>query len=266
MVCYDGAMVINTRNFLLYLLSVGFLILAITYTATSSSPQRETASFVLPPAETMREYGAEAVVTPALNRSEMLAAMREKIAHLSSSLQASVSEAQPRVPDEEEQNIDEVGVGSTVLTCADYEVAQVAWQPQGATFAVVEGARLLTRTVTVATTTASGTVMTDTYREVLAQLPLRSFPLPMKSCLPTDVVGIALDGSLIRNDEVSLYTIFGADTLLGYALDGFPLYGTNDTLTLDECGGAVVAGQYRYYLSAKREAILYCYAGIPIDL
>jgi len=258
-------MVINTRNFILYLLSVGFLILAITYTATSSPEPETTTSRVLPPEETIREYGAEAVVTPALNRSEMLAAMREKVAQLSPSFQASVSEAPPRVPDVEEQS-NEVRNSGTVLTCADYEVAEVVWQPQGAAFSVVEGARLLARSISVATTTASGTIVTDMVTEVLAQLPLRSLPLPMKSCLPTDVVGIALESSLIRNDELSLYAIFGADTLLGYALDGFPLYGTNDTLALDECGGAVVSGQYRYYLSGKRDAILYCYAGIPIDL
>jgi hypothetical protein len=61
---------------------------------------------------------------------------------------------------------------------------------------------------------------------VVLQLPLPFGPQG-KTCLSYDVVGVALDGSLIRNNEHSLYQVFGSETLIGYALDGFPIYGLN---------------------------------------
>ena len=124
----------------------------------------------------------------------------------------------------------------------------------------------MTHEVEVATTTASGTPLLTTETEVVIQLPLRSVPLGTASCLPTDVVGIAKDGSLIRNSEVTLYAVFGADTLIGYALDGFPIYGARSGVALDECGGTGAIGQYRYYLEAERGYILNCFASEPISI
>ena len=82
---------------------------------------------------------------------------------------------------------------------------------------------------------------------------------------PSDVIGIALDGSLIKNNEYSLYSIFREETLIGYALDGFPIYGQSEVST-DECGGILADNQYRYYLSKERKAVLYCYSGTPVEI
>jgi hypothetical protein len=78
-------------------------------------------------------------------------------------------------------------------------------------------------------------------------------------------VGVAKDGSLIRNNEARLYGIFGEQTLVGYALDGFPIYGISESV-VDACGGVSVAGQYRYQLSVERENIINCFAAKPIAL
>jgi hypothetical protein len=87
------------------------------------------------------------------------------------------------------------------------------------------------------------------------------------TCLPHEVVGIARDGSLIRNDEAALYGIFDDTVLIGYALDGFPIYGQTVDRPLDQCGGAMVDGSYRYYLSEERDHVLGCYrGGEPITL
>jgi hypothetical protein len=84
--------------------------------------------------------------------------------------------------------------------------------------------------------------------------------------LPTDVVGIAQDGSLIRESEMALYGVFGGETLVGYALDGFPIYGSNPGAATDHCGGMMVGGQYRYYLSPERDSVINCFAGVPVTL
>jgi hypothetical protein len=97
------------------------------------------------------------------------------------------------------------------------------------------------------------------------QLPTRTTPSTNPTCLASDVIGIATDGSLIRNNEVGLYGIFGADTLIGYALDGFPIYGAG-VGAVDACGGVVVSGVYRYQIQLKNETIINCFAGTPVSL
>ena len=86
------------------------------------------------------------------------------------------------------------------------------------------------------------------------------------SCLSSDIVGIALDGSLIRNGEHTLYSIFGAETLVGYALDGFPIYGAIGAPVTDNCGGTAMAGEYRYYLSSERTGVIGCFSGESVTL
>jgi hypothetical protein len=261
-------MIINTRNFLLYLLSVGFLVLAITATALHSNTKQSASVFLGMATSTEVVYEAEVVTVAPVDRAGKLASFRDKIADLGESVREVVStEVEPSVLVTEELTAEPTVVLEAPLLCPDYTAFSGSWNTQGVSFSVVEGARLLARDVVLATTTASGTPLTYTEREVVLQLPLRTFSLPVQSCLPTDVVGVAVDGSLIRNNEVSMYTVFGGETLIGYALDGFPIYGQNDTsLTLDTCGGTIVSGQYAYYLDKERGGVLNCFAAIPVSL
>jgi hypothetical protein len=245
---------ITTRNFFLYLLCVAILVIAIAATAIVKSERSEpVVEYAIPP---MSELSGGATVVGAaseLDRAGRLVTLREKVASLVSAK-----------PTEEIAEEVEVSSEPTVTTtepslalpdqCGDFKMYDGAWQPNGLSFIVVEGARLLTREVT------------GTSSETVLQLPLRTYPLPVQSCITTDVVAVALDGSLIRNDEVALYTIFGEETLIGYALDGFPIYGTTDTLRLDTCGGALTDAGYRYYLEIDRPYLLGCFAGIPAEL
>ena len=79
------------------------------------------------------------------------------------------------------------------------------------------------------------------------------------------MVGVALDGSLIRNTEYPVYAIFGSESLIGYALDGFPMYGLS-TDVVDQCGGKSVDGQYGYYLRPDQTVVLDCFFGKPVSL
>lgn len=138
------------------------------------------------------------------------------------------------------------------LVCENYKPYEDFWDARNISVIAREGAILLTQTIG----TTSATIL---------QLPAKHSPASNPHCLTSDVIGIANDGSLIRNDELSLYGIFTNETRVGYALDGLPIYGTGKERG-DICGGRLVGGQYRYELSSDRLEIIKCFAATPIEL
>ena len=150
-----------------------------------------------------------------------------------------------------------------VPTCPTPTMTQIAWDPRSLTLQESEGALIVYRIPAAVITTGTSTETYQSSPDVLLQIPLRMFA-QQKECITTDIIGIAMDGSLIRNTETALYGIFGPDTQVGYTLDGFPLYGSSGGMVVDECGGATVAGSYRYYVGS--ESILGCFMAEPIVL
>lgn len=257
-------MLINTRNFFLYLLCVGFLVIAIV-TTISKSDNGERVSQNSPAFITtdISEYGVEISEKEKIDREANLISLRNKIASSDKSQFISA----PKTVSEEvkEEVVLTSGKKAGEDKCSGYESPKSFSIPPGVEFEVVEGARIAYREVPVVS--FSTTTQTSEYeKEVFLQLPLRTFPMTVQNCLPYDVVGVALDGSPIRNNEVGVYSIFGSDTLIGYALDGFSIYGKNDNVKLDACGGATVGGQYRYYLAKDASVILNCFSGVPIKI
>ncbi len=110
---------------------------------------------------------------------------------------------------------------------------------------------------------AGDKVLYDNNNQFLTTLPSNPSYVG-EVCLPSDVIGIAKDGSLIRNNEVSLYKIFSSDTLIGYALDGWPIYGLSSGINSGSCGESKIAGGYVYYLSDDRETVLNCFISTPV--
>jgi len=145
--------------------------------------------------------------------------------------------------------------------CGTYSRTGGGWDATDLKIDEVEGARIVYREGAVVASTSD---MTSS-RDVVLQLPLRSFSEGMQHCIGSDVIGIAKGGSLIRNSDVSAYKVFGGDTLVGYALDGYPIYGASGDKT-DVCGGRVVDGQYRYQIGADSKTIINCYAGTPVSI
>ena len=265
-------MPLRTRNFLLYLLTAAFLIIAITVTVVKDIyPENVNTANVISANPNIEEVIYTAVVDekPAMDRAGHLATLREKIAEFKESFIGSAPVPETtNTTAQEIPAIEPTNVLIKELECPLYQNYAKAWSPLGLKFSVVEGARLLYREVEalgLSSTTSSSTLQAELTKEVLLQLPLLTYGATNKSCLPSDAVGIALDGSLIKNNEYSLYSIFKAETLVGYALDGFPIYGQSDVKT-DECGGILVDNQYRYYLSKERKAVLHCYSGTPVEL
>ncbi len=259
---------IRTRDFALFLLAVFFLVSGISATVvrdlTQGSVQAAVAAAALageapPPTEPAAE-----LPPPTLDRLSLLEHLR-----------AAVASVLGETPTEEVVEEPAADVASSTpevrlaaLYCTSYRA--VAWPHlPGAQIKEVEGARIVYRehAALPPSVDASSSTALPPYssEEVLLQLPLQTSPLPTPSCIPYDVVGIAKDGSLIRNDEVAFYTVFDGDTLVGYALDGFPIYGVDENVAVDSCGGRFSGGRYHYQLSRERDTIISCFSGSPVS-
>jgi hypothetical protein len=211
-------------------------------------------------------YTASVVNGEEVSRDERIASLRKKIIALGN---LGVAAQQEVIPDSPVPTADETTTGPVVeKRCGDYTAGGVGWNSAGVLLEEVEGARLVyreTKSVAMASTSSSSSSSATIIREILAQLPIRSIPAVSQSCVASDVVGISKNGALIRNTQVAGYGSFGGDILVGYALDGFPIYGATEKRT-DICGGLMEDGQYRYQISNTRDTIITCYAGTPITL
>lgn len=262
-------MLLSTRNFMLYLLLVAFLLCGITYTVLEhehdQSDQSAAVLTALPEEAGEPVYTVGDAPTVGPDRAQRLKELRDKL--LTYALPEAPEPASVPVIDESTESIAPIAsvIPQEELRCVNFKPSQINWLVEGLQFSVVEGARLLYREVA---SVAGGSTSTDLGLErlVVWQLPLQSQPADTPSCLDSDVIGVAKDGSLIRNNETALYQVFDGDTLIGYARDGFPIYGARTDLKLDQCGGMVVEGQYRYHVNAELPHLLDCFAGTPITI
>ncbi len=251
---------VRTRDFVLFLLAVAFLLLAIM--GTSIWQTWWSLPFV---AGFLEESGVEVdyaadVPMPEDNRAGRLETLRAKVIARLGDSQETESEPspEPTEPTPTPATTTPAAV-ATVKTCAGYRTLSIAWTPQQIVAENREGARVYFER---GIADALSSTTPETIRAVIS---LRSWPSGSGTCLPTDVIGIATDGSLIRNNELALYTVFGGDSLVGYSLDGLPIYGPSLVAT-DACGGAIVGGQYRYVLDADRPGLITCFAASPTTI
>lgn len=255
----------RTRDFVLFFTAIIFLVSAIGITALKQSGTDARHNTILPK-ETKEILDVQAVVTSKNDvddKESRIERLKRKIAE-SGVISYSQPEEESLVVDETQEGIASEIIEQVLQLCPSYFVQSVpGWNPGEIDVQEVEGLRqyFTTDTTEVASTTASTSELL-VQKTVRLSLPVMFVPTGPTNCLSSDIIGVALDGSLIRNTEVGLYGIFSAKTLLGYALDGFPIYGTGQVQT-DQCGGRVVGGQYRYELSKEREALISCYSGIP---
>jgi hypothetical protein len=233
-----------------------FLVSAIGVTLWEQQSDAATSGALIPDVNTLvaiPEFEGVVTTEVKLTRAERVAIMRSKIA---AAPQLTAPEV---VIPAEEQVINDLATSSvaTAVLCANYAPYRGFWDARALAVAQSEGAILISQTVQEINGSSS--------IQTLVQLPARVLPNGTTACIGSDVIGIANDGSLIRNDEVGLYGLFGSDTRIGYALDGFPIYGTGP-LAVDNCGGRVAGGQYRYELQNGSATILNCFAATPVTL
>jgi cell division protein FtsL len=255
----------RTRDFILLFTAIAFLVSAIGVTvftqdsrvhsvaASSDELEQQLASVAV------REYSATISTREELTRSQRVEQMREKIAQ---SAELRAPDPVPEMVPEDEllattTPAEELAVATELDQCPSFAPYLGFWDARGLSVIDAEGAILVVRQAQ--SLNGSSTQVT------VLQLPKRLAPAPGQSCINTDVIGIANDGSLIRNDELALYSVFSSDTRIGYALDGFPIYGTGSQV-VDECGGRIQNGQYRYELQPDREAVINCFSAAPVSL
>jgi hypothetical protein len=255
----------RTRDFILVLTTVAFLLIAIGYTVIKPDGTGSEDRLVLNTVDEISTVSATVASTESssLSRAERLEELRKKVA--ASEL---VFVSDPSDENEPETTAVVALATSSAMTltepllCPNYSSGQlVNWPLTELQVEAVEGVRqyYVTREVSLGVGTTSSTTL---QKAVYLALPTKFVPVGQPNCLPSDVVGVALDGSLIRNNEIGLYGIFSDSTLLGYALDGFPIYGVG-TRPVDRCGGRIDLGQYRYELQADSDVLLNCFAGTP---
>ena len=258
----------RTRDFILIFTAVFFLVIAIGVTSLHqflSSPASTNGE--LRPSDYVIEEYTVSTDHSETSRDATITALRDKIAKSNSVIKMPEPIA-TATADEDDSDVDEEVVTDDVQLCTEFQtVTSVAWVPQDTYWQQAEGARILyerpyVEAKVTSTTSSSSVPISDIAR---VQLPIISLPTSNPSCIKTDVVGIALDGSLIRNNEAGLYSVFGAETIIGYALDGFPIHGLGNERS-DNCGGRIVSGQYRYELSSERQNVINCYASTPQSL
>jgi len=261
----------RTRDFVLVLIAVAFLVIAIGVTVSSQGLSPSTQNLPLQPAVIQdNEYTAVSVNANDFSRAQLLQQMRDKIA---ASSQLSITAPEPTAVIEDilasTSSTTDDAVAPGPQLCPGYAPTFVNWSPVGIEIEEAEGARLVFKTIVEPiiekSSSTSAPVASPPQRTILAQLPVRNVPSANTSCIPSDVIGIANDGSLIRNTEVGVYGIFTSATLIGYALDGFPIYGSAPSAG-DACGGIMTPEGYRYQLSSQRDTILNCYSAAPIRL
>lgn len=265
---------IRTRELVVFLSCCLFLLGAIALTLsfdTTSAPAGQAASvssvaFADPDDPTVSDGDEESA-----DNTTTLASMRERIRSFRAT--GGVDSDQFVMADRVAVETEEAAattsaadsVTESVRQCTDYAPYTGSW-PRGVLVDEREGARIVYVPddevgAGSATNTPSGGI-----EDVLLQLPVQTTPRLGTSCVGSDVVGVAQDGSLIRNGEADIYGIFTDSTVVGYALDGFPIYGQNDSIPTDECGGAMLGGQYGYVLQSDRDVVVHCFSGTPAQL
>lgn len=264
---------IRTRDLVLFVVVVLFLLSGIAFTvATDRDPDRNTLSANI--ALITSEPPTVASDAGGIDRASNIADLRAKLAKG----EGVISQGSPVFESVDTKKAEEMSVeenpdaqnpetSGSVHRCSvetSFERAIAKW-PRGENVDIelVEGARLVSTMREEMVTVGSSTIATTT-RDVLMQLPVRPFRGMGQSCVDNEVVGVALDGTLIRNDETWRFRSVSSESIIGYARDGFPIYGPGvDETQLDSCGGYDNGVGYRYHLRENELFVLGCFAAEP---
>ena len=259
---------IRTRDFLLFLISTAFLIVTIgvefIHDAKDVYRDYNYKSFTFSTTDNNDPVTFSATVTTVPDtKAEKLVALRLALAEQD----LIISQPEPEEPtttnDITIKEDEAIMPTNSIQLCKNYHPTFIPWTTAKILNEEREGVRVFYSLLTANTTGTSTQFESET---VYAILPIREIPLNKPACISGDVIAIANDGSLIRNNEQKIYGVFGETTIIGYALDGFPIYGLSKKYQTDVCGGILIDGSYRYYLNKDREGILGCFSGIPITL
>ena len=258
---------IRTRDFVLFVVTLLFLGVGIVATLVGGSEYRPDKSVQL--TEGVAVSGAS-TESEGIDRQSVIDRLRDKIRNsdLVIASDPSVTEDAAAVSDAAETNLDSV---QALKRCAapDDALSMVPhWPLNQVEFETRSGKRTVFTEQVVVTTvaaTASGTPATEsteTMQAPLLTMPLYPSKLAEAVCVPSEVIGVSDRGVLMFNGDMRAYRSVPADTRIGYARDGYPIYGVYEG-EVDACGGYDHPTGYRYTVSATREYVVGCYVATP---
>jgi hypothetical protein len=254
---------IRTRDFLLFILTLVFLGVAITYTIKHDG---NDVVLVEPVFFTESEDGFQAMSPDhSVDRQANIERLRQKIAQSSQKIDPFPSVQSPEIK--------EVFATSsmTALQKCPYPDDALSLVPKWP-FATVQtkvenGQRVYYVTNTQDVSTVSGTTTVtkkETVTQVVLKVPVSPVVQGKPACVPSEVIGVTPNGLLIFNSSVATYEGRGPESFIGYARDGYPIYGMYKGQT-DACGGYDNGSGYRYSLATDRNFIIGCYVATPAE-
>ncbi len=241
---------IRKRDLVIFLVALLLLLCGIAITIIFDARRDSKADLpVLPSVVDDVAYTAENDQMK-INRENIIDRLRGAIARNESTIEPSPS------VEESEDSVSDTDVSTPppdVVTCAQTEDTGsiiASWPQTGVSVSLEGSQRVYTQN-----TGASTTVQT------LLRLP--AYPVAGgEHCIQGEVIGVTVGGALMYNSQVSLYRGYGSEYLIGYARDGFPIYGYYEG-AVDSCGGYTHPQGYRYSITPERSQVLNCFSGMP---
>lgn len=257
---------VRTKDLLLIVVVLVMLFMAISATLASRMITKQMQEDALSGAVTAEApvYESATDDSGSMDRAANIARLRSLLA-AGDVIESSPSVESSPVLETETESIDGMptclGAGTGIEVARSWPLVGVAVKTVGANRVVAHLAPIPAGTVNESgstTVVASGA----TNERVLLSLPLYPGKNAEPTCMRTEIVGVTAAGSLLFNNDIVLYRQTGTETLIGYALDGFPIYGAYAGET-DSCGGYDGPGGYRYVVSPQDQTLIECFVGSP---
>ncbi len=258
---------IRKRDLIVFIVVLFVLLLCIAVTLVAGSVKVSPTGVLFTGDEAPQEFTAQAPQND-LNREDIISRLRNALAQNQSDIEPQPSVEEDAV--EETQTMGEVDEPTGVDRCGgaddalayvkSWPLAGVGVEQQGGVRTVVHTQQITGVPLPYASSTASSTQ--GQTRTVLLTLPTSPYATGETHCVPSDVIGVTTSGSLMFNSDAAFYRGYGTEYLIGYARDGYPIYGYYEG-TLDSCGGYMHPSGYRYSVSASKDHLLSCYTATP---
>ncbi len=266
---------IRTRDFILFIVTLLFLLSAIAVTLIKKDKDTTLSSGEIVSFLFQEEEPDALAEKREISREENIERLRQKIMNTSQVIEPEPSVEAPTSSSDAITGTTSAEVGKVTLKKCIYPDDTLSlvpkWPFREVKTNIKDGKRIYYVTkeldipeVTVSSTTSSSTdvIKREVVTKIVLELPLYPVIQTEPVCVPSEVIGVTTEGLLIFNSAVATYIGQSSQTLIGYARDGFPIYGKYDG-EVDECGGYDPGSGYRYSVSSDRPFIIGCYKAKP---
>lgn len=263
---------IRTRDLVLYLAVLFFIVLAAVHTGVSGRAVAGIETlFVTPTTEvTPSAYVPDAEDTLAARWQQLKARLAAGDGYLPDTPAVFTSVDQVVSDTAGASGTDSIGfLGERTPMWCGAPVASPAVQnwPRTVQLTIADGQRVVETMVEVAETVGSTTETRRSTEVVASSLPIRSIRSTFDSCLPDTLIGVTTNGTPLTNDAATQLTAVASTQPIGYTRDGFTIYGpVADPSVLDACGGVYVNGVYQYHIRVDEPFVIACYGGVPVAI